>query len=230
MNIGGLQKLTLLDYPNKVACTIFTVGCNLRCPFCHNAALIPEAVGKASISEEDLGFFLKKRRSVLDGVVISGGEPLLQPDLPDFLKNLKDLGYAVKLDTNGTFPARLQAVCEAGLVDYVAMDVKSSPGRYDAATGLSELDYGKIRESVDFLLHGQVPYEFRTTVVGGLHDETVIKEIAVSITGAKKYYLQQFVDSGNLPGADFFAFSEPELSSFLKIVSPFVEFAALRGV
>lgn len=230
MKIGGLQKLTLLDYPNKVACTIFTVGCNLRCPFCHNAALIPAAPEKASISEEDLGFFLKKRRSVLDGVVISGGEPLLQPDLPDFLKSLKDLGYAVKLDTNGSFPARLKAVCEDGLVDYVAMDIKSSPGRYNAAAGLRELDYGKIRESVDFLLRGEVPYEFRTTVVGGLHDEDVIKEIAASIQGAKKYYLQQFVDSGNLPGSGLYALSEPELSSFLKIVSPFVEFAALRGV
>ena len=230
LKICGLQKLTLLDYPEKVACTVFTGGCNLRCPFCHNASLVLGAPFPDEIAESELFAYLQKRRNVLDGVCVTGGEPLLQPDLEDFLSRVRALGLSVKLDTNGTFPDRLRSVVEAGLVDYVAMDVKNSPERYAETTGVSDFDCSAVRESMDFLLAGSVDYEFRTTVVRGLHDAESIRGAARSIRGAKRYFLQKFVDSGELIENGFSAFSDPEMKGFLNIAKTYVQSAALRGV
>ena len=230
MKICGLQKLTLLDYPGKVACTVFTGGCNLRCPFCHNASLVVGAPAGEAISGTDFFRFLEKRRRVLDGVCVTGGEPLLHPDLADFLRRIRALGYRVKLDTNGCYPGRLRELVSQGMVDYVAMDVKSSPAHYAEATGTADPDFSGVRESMDFLLAGPVDYEFRTTVVRGLHDAAVLREAAQAIRGAKRYFLQKFVDSGDLIGGGVSAFSDDEMKRFLDIVSPYVKAAALRGV
>lgn len=230
MKISGLQKLTLLDYPGKVACTVFTGGCNLRCPFCHNASLVVEPRNDEIISETDFFAFLKKRHGVLDGVCVTGGEPLLQPDLAAFLKRIKALGYLIKLDTNGSFPDQLKRLAAQDLIDYVAMDVKSSPERYAQATGTPDFDFLKVRKSIDFLLSGSVDYEFRTTVVKGLHNADILRDTAKVIVGAKRYFLQIFVDSGDLIGSGLSAFSDDEMRSFLAVVSPYVKTAALRGV
>lgn len=230
MKICGLQKMTLLDYPGKVACTVFTGGCNLRCPFCHNASLVLDHNHDTLVSEEECLSFLRKRRGILDGVCITGGEPLIQADIADFLYLVKDLGYKIKLDTNGCFPQHLKELVDSGFIDYVAMDIKSSPSRYEKAVGIEGFDFSEIQKSVDFLLSDQVDYEFRTTVVNGLHDESVLKDTAAVIAGAKRYYLQNFVDSGDLIGKGFTAFSPAEMAAFIKVVSPFVQFSALRGL
>jgi pyruvate formate lyase activating enzyme len=232
MKIYGLQKLTLLDFPGKVACTVFTGGCNLRCPFCHNASLVsnPQSAPE-EISPEELLAFFKKRRGLLDGVCVTGGEPLLHPELPDFLRLLRSLGYAVKLDTNGCFPERLREVVSQGLADYVAMDVKNSPERYAETVGVPGFNFTPVRQSMDFLLSGAVDYEFRTTVVKGLHTAESIRGAAQAVRGAKRYFLQKFVDSGDLiGGAGLSAFSDAEMKPFLKEAEPFVRSAALRGV
>lgn len=230
VKICGLQKLTLLDYPGKVACTVFTGGCNLRCPFCHNAPLVLGGPGAGDIGEEELFAFLKKRRGVLDGVCVTGGEPLLQPDIFGFISRLKNEGYAVKLDTNGCFPEKLAALAGAGLLDYVAMDIKSAPESYAEAAGVPGFDIAPVRESIAFLQSGTVESEFRTTVVRGLHDAAKIRGAAEAIRGAKRYFLQKFVDSGDLVGSGFSAFSDGEMRKFLKIAAPYVQNAALRGV
>lgn len=230
MKIGGLQKLTLLDYPEKTACTVFTVGCNLRCPFCQNASLVVAPMDYDAISEEDFFAFLDKRHGVLDGVCISGGEPMLQTDLSDFLKRIKGCGYLVKLDTNGCFPDRLSQLLSQGLIDYVAMDIKSSPDCYAETVGLPNFDFDNVRKSIDILLAEPVDYEFRTTVVKGLHNKDILRDAAQSIYGAKRYFLQKFVDSGNLIGEGLSAFSDDEMRDFLDIVSKYVKTAALRGV
>lgn len=230
MRISGLQKLTLLDYPEKIACTVFTGGCNLRCPFCHNASLVVGAPAPAAISDADFFAFLKKRQGVLDGVCISGGEPLLQPELPDFLGRVRALGYRIKLDTNGCFPARLRDAVARGLVDYVAMDIKNSPEKYAETVGMPDFQYASVRESMKFLLSEPVDYEFRTTVVRGLHTAESLRGAAQSIAGAKRYFLQKFVDSGDLIGKGFSAFSDEEMHRFLDIVQAYVPAARLRGV
>lgn len=230
MKIYGLQKLTLLDFPSKTACTVFTGGCNLRCPFCHNAALVLLSPSAGDIPEEELWEFLKKRAGLLDGVCITGGEPLLQPDIADFMAGVKQLGYAVKLDTNGFYPDKLLRLIESGLVDYVAMDLKSSAGGYSAACGISEPDIAAVRRSIGLLMTGSVPYEFRTTVVKGIHTGELLAQAAHEIEGAERYYLQKFVDSGNLIGTGCEPFSDDEMREMLTIVKPFVKFAALRGV
>lgn len=230
MNICGLQKLTLLDYPGKVVCTVFTGGCNLRCPFCHNASLVINACTYETIRENDFFAFLKKRRAMLDGVCITGGEPLLQPDIKDFLRRIKEFSCLIKLDTNGSFPEKLKEIVSQGLVDYVAMDIKSSPEQYPRAAGIAKLDFSPIRESIDFLLTGAVGYEFRTTVVRELHDIEILRDAAKAICGAERYFLQKFIDSGDLVGSGMSAVSDAEMRTFLDIVSPYVKNAALRGV
>lgn len=230
MLISGLQKLTLLDYPGKVACTVFTGGCNFRCPFCHNASLVlPERMAHDS-SEEAVLAFLKKRQGVLDGVAVTGGEPLLHKDIDLFLKKVKDLGYKIKLDTNGSFPDRLIELCNAGLVDRVAMDIKNFPELYERTVG-AKVNLADIERSKDFLLCGTVDYEFRTTVVKGLHTAESIKETAKWIQGAKEYYLQQFKDSGDiLDIASLGAFDENEMELLRIAAAEFVPVAELRGV
>lgn len=230
MKISGLQKLTLLDYPGEVACTVFTGGCNLRCPFCHNASLVTNPREDGIVDENDFFAFLNKRRCVLDGICVTGGEPLLQPDIADFLQRIKASGYLIKLDTNGCFPERLKGLVAQRLVDYVAMDVKSSPGQYAQATGMQSFDFSKVQKSIEYLLAGTVDYEFRTTVVKGLHNEMLLCDAAQSIRGAKQYFLQKFVDSGDLIGNGMSAFSDKEMKVFLDVVSPYVQTAALRGL
>ena len=197
MKFYGFQKMTMLDYPGKVACIVFTGGCNLRCPFCHNALLVTQ-VDNVVYDEEEIIEYLNKRKGLLDGICVSGGEPLLQIGLENFLQRVKELGYSIKLDTNGTFPARLKSLVEKGLVDYVAMDIKNCKEKYSLTTGTDSFDIAKIEESVNFLLSGKVDYEFRTTIVDGLHETQDIVKIGEWIKGAKKYFLQNFVDSGNL--------------------------------
>lgn len=230
MKICGLQKLTLLDYPEKIACTVFTGGCNLRCPFCHNASLVLGNQEGMQFSEDEIFDYLKKRRGLLDGVCISGGEPMIQPGLEEFIRKVRQLGYCVKLDTNGCFPERLKSLVKQKLVDYVAMDVKSSPGHYAETVGIPDFDFSNVKESMDFLLGEPVDYEFRTTVVKGLHNAEILRDAAISIRGAKRYFLQKFVDSGDIVGTGVSAFSDMEMEGFLKIVSPYVKSAALRGV
>ena len=230
LKICGLQKLTLLDYPEKVACTVFTGGCNLRCPFCHNASLVLGTPPPDEIADDELFSYLKKRRGVLDGVCVSGGEPLLQPGLEEFLGRVRSLGYLVKLDTNGTFPAKLRSLVSGGLVNYVAMDVKNSPERYAETVGVPGFGDSAVRESIGYLLTEPVGYEFRTTVVKGLHDAESLRAAARSVKGAKRYFLQKFVDSGELIGTGLSAFSDREMRDFLGVVSPYVQSAALRGV
>lgn len=199
MQFYGFQKMTLLDYPGRVACTLFTGGCNMRCPFCHNALLVTELDESSERYEEaEVLAYLTRRQGLLDGVCVTGGEPTLQPGLESFLREVKRLGYAVKLDTNGTRPAVLASLVEAGLVDYVAMDVKNSPDRYAATAGVSEEEVAGVFESMDYLLGGGVDYEFRTTVVRELHTPEDIAAITRRIKGARRYYLQCFKDSGDL--------------------------------
>ena len=231
MILTGLQKLTLLDYPGAVACTIFTGGCNGRCPFCHNSSLVlPDRI-ESRLTEEDALQFLQKRKGLLDGVAISGGEPLLQPDLADFLRRIKDLGYKIKMDTNGFFPDRLRKVVEEGLADRIAMDVKNAPDRYPETVGLANPDMGAVTASKEYLLAFGGDYEFRTTVVRGLHRREDIAEAARWIAGAREYYLQQYVDSGDILQAEGLeAYTPEQMEQFRIAAARYVPSVQLRGV
>lgn len=230
MKLSGLQKLTLLDYPGKVACTVFTAGCNYRCPFCHNGDLVLPELMPPPLAEADFFAFLQKRRGVLDGVCVSGGEPLIHEDILAFLERIKQLGYAVKLDTNGAFPDKLRALVEAGLVDYVAMDIKNSPERYAQTVGVDPMDLGPVRESVAYLLSGAVDHEFRTTVVRQLHTAEDLVNIGKWISGAERYFLQAFVDSEYVLQGGLSGYSKEELQALKERVSAFVPGVQLRGI
>ncbi|MCI8402793.1 MAG: anaerobic ribonucleoside-triphosphate reductase activating protein [Lachnospiraceae bacterium] len=230
MNIQGLQKLTLLDYPGQVACTVFTGGCNFRCPFCHNGQLAISPRLSPAITEEDLVAFLRKRSSILDGVCITGGEPLLQPDLEEVLKKIRDLGFLIKLDTNGSFPDRLSHLIRAGLVDYVAMDIKNSPKRYRETAGLpQEYDLQPVRESAACLMSGVIACEFRTTVVREYHRPQDIEDIGHWIRGAKRYFLQPFRDSENVINKGLHAPDAEEMAALLDRLLPLIPTAKIRG-
>lgn len=229
MLIKGLQKLTLLDYPGKMACTVFTAGCNFRCPFCHNASLVTN-IDEERISEEEFFNFLQKRQGIIDGVCVTGGEATLQPDLKEFLKKIKGLGYSVKLDTNGYRPDALKDVVNSGLVDYVAMDIKNSQSKYALTCGLESMDMTKINDSVEFLMSGVVDYEFRTTIVKELHNEDDIQDIVSWIKGAKKYFLQGFTDSGDLICTGYSGYDKTELQKLLNIAKNHFETVELRGI
>lgn len=231
MHISGIQKLTLLDYPGKLACTVFTDGCNFRCPFCHNAPLVLPDREKQRMGENEVLELLKKRRGILEGVAVTGGEPTLQADLEHFLEKVREeLGYKIKLDTNGTRPDVLKRIIENGLVDRVAMDIKDAPECYAAAVGAS-VDIEAIERSKELLLCGTTEYEFRTTVVKGIHTKESLLSAARWIKGAKEYYLQQFKDSGDLilPNG-LSAFDENEMQALCDAVREIVPTAALRGV
>lgn len=230
MNIQGLQKLTLLDYPGKMACIIFTAGCNLRCPFCHNSALVINPPKESEFSVDEILDFLKKRQGILEGVVITGGEPLLQNDLEDFIVKIREIGYSVKLDTNGTFPDRLRNLIDKGLLDYVAMDVKASPGGYPPSVGIGGYDVSKINESINLLLEGRVDYEFRTTVVREFHSIFDMKYLGEWLKGAKHHYLQAFKDSGELIGFGLSAVPKAEMEEMRKIMLEYVDLCEIRGV
>ena len=232
MRISGLQKLTLLDYPGHVACTVFTGGCNFRCPFCHNAPLVlPERMQGDEDGEETVLAFLRRRQGILDGVAVTGGEPLLHKDMADFLRKVKDLGYAVKLDTNGSFPDRLRELVEAGLVDRVAVDIKNSPALYAKTVGVPGFDLSPVERTKEYLLSGAVEYEFRTTVVKGLHTRESLVEAAQWIAGAREYYLQQFKDSGDVIAIEgLSAFTGEEMHALADAVRPYVPGVQVRGV
>ncbi len=230
MKIHGLQKMTLLDFPGKVACTVFLGGCDLRCPFCHNAELI-DGTAPAVMDEEELLAFLKKRQGLLEGVAVTGGEPLLRgTELVSLAEKIRDLGYPLKLDTNGTHPERLARLTEAGLVSYVAMDIKNSPERYAETSGLEKMDLGPVRESVSLLMGGKTEYEFRTTTVAELHDEDSFRKIGEWLRGAKRYYLQKFTDRDTVPFEGFHAPSDDEMRRYLEIARVYVPSAEFRGV
>lgn len=228
MLIKGLQKLTLLDFPGKVACTVFTGGCNFRCPFCHNASLVTR-LNNDRIDEDEFFSYLEKRRNVLEGVCISGGEPTLQPDLYDFIKKIKSMGYAVKLDTNGYQPDVLKKLCNDGLLDYVAMDIKNSPEKYALTAGINELDMNRICESTEFLMSGNVEFEFRTTVMSELHKSNDFESIGEWLKGNERYFLQPFADSGDLIEESFLSPCESELNDFLSKIVHYIPNAQIRG-
>ena len=230
MNFSGFQKLTLLDFPGKVACTLFTSGCNLRCPFCHNASLVTHIDNSNIYKKEEILSYLKKRQGILEGVCISGGEPLLQPKIEEFIKEVKSLGYKVKLDTNGFYPEKLISLVDKGLIDYVAVDFKNTYEKYSMTTGIENLDITPFKKTVDFLLSGKVDFEFRTTVVGGLHETQDIVEIAKTIKGAKRYFLQSFVDSGDLISGGLCAISPKDMQEMALLARDFVTNTEIRGI
>jgi len=229
MKIHGLQKMTLLDFPGKVACTVFFGGCDMRCPFCHNAELL-DGTAPAVMSDGELLAFLEKRKGLLDGVAFTGGEPLLQKDLPELAARIRDMGYPVKLDTNGTHPERLDRMIRGGLVQYVAMDIKNSPEKYAETAGVPGLDLAPIRESVSLLLEGRTEYEFRTTAVAELHDDKSFEAIGPWIRGARHYYLQQFTDRETVPFEGLHPPAEEQMQKWADIVRPYVPGVSLRGV
>ena len=230
MNIQGLQKLTLLDYPGNVACTVFLAGCNFRCPFCHNASLVTHVDVEAQIPEEEVLSFLKKRSGVLDGVCITGGEPLLSTDLEEFIRKDKEMGYKVKLDTNGSHTEKLKHLAEAGFIDYVAMDIKNAPGKYGMTIGIEDYDPANVAKSAAYLMAGSIPYEFRTTVVREFHTREDFEEIGRWLRGAERYFLQSFVDSGDLIQPGLRGYTKDIMEQALDIVKKYIPKAELRGV
>lgn len=225
----GLQKLTLLDFPGNMAATVFTGGCNFRCPFCHNRSLVFLNENEAEISEEDIIEYLTMRNKVLDGLCITGGEPLLHPGIKNFIKKVRNLGLKIKLDTNGSNFEGLKQLVEEGLLDYVAMDIKNSPAKYSKTVGMQNFDLSEVEKTKNYLLENHVDYEFRTTVVNELHDVEDFEEIGKWIKGAKRYFLQNFVDHGSCIEEGLSAVSEEDLSLMKEKVKPYVEHVQIRG-
>ena len=228
MNIQGYQKLTLLDFPGKVACTVFTGGCNFKCPFCHNASLVLSP-NEFKSAQEDIFIYLSSRKGIIDGVCITGGEPLLQPDIEDFIVKVKELGLLVKLDTNGSFPNKLKNLLDKGLLDYVAMDIKASKENYSKICG-ADINIKDIEKSVEILKESNIPYEFRTTAVKELHTREDFYNIGLWLKGTERYFIQGFVDSGNLIKEGLSAFSAAEMNELLKEVEQNIPEAQLRGL
>lgn len=230
MQIHGFLKTTLLDYPGHVAATLFTGGCNFRCPFCHNGNLVLYPGETPLLSEEEIFSHLKRRQRILDGVCISGGEPTLASDLEDFIRKIRSLGFAVKLDTNGYQPETLIRLCEQGLLDYVAMDIKHTPEKYNNICQMSQFDISRINTSIHFLMKGSVPYEFRTTLARELHQTEDILRIGEWLKGAKAYYLQTYRDSDTVISHGFHAHDRETLFSYVERLKPFIPNTVLRGV
>lgn len=229
MKIQGLQKMTLLDFPGRVACTVFLGGCDFRCPFCHNGELL-DGSAPAVMDDLELLRFLKGRQGLLDGVAITGGEPLLRKDLPELLRAIRELGFGVKVDTNGNHPDALAALLQEGLVDYVAMDLKNSPEKYALTVGLDSLDLAPIRRSVKLLMDSSIPYEFRTTVVDELHKAADFEAMGQWIAGAKAYFLQPFTDRDSVPFAGLHAPTRENLGKYASIARVYVPYTSIRGL
>ena len=230
MQIHGLNKTTLLDYPQHLAATIFTGGCNFRCPFCHNSELVLCPVEQPLVEEEEIFRFLEKRRGIVQGVCITGGEPTLSGDLEPFIDRIREMGYPVKLDTNGYRPDVLWKLLSAGKLDYVAMDIKSSRKGYAEAAGLSGIDLSRIEESAAMLRSSSIPYEFRTTVVKGIHRAQDFEEIGRWLSGSRVYYLQSYVENENVMMPGFDSFSKEEMENFAAIARKYIDKVFLRGV
>ena len=235
MHIAGLQKMTLLDFPGKVACTVFLQGCNFRCPFCHNSDLLGKD-GPEGMTDGQLLSFLEKRKGILDGVCITGGEPTLQPELEELIRSIKKMGYAVKLDTNGARPEVLKKLSWEKLLDYVAMDIKNSPEAYGETVGLPRMDISRVEQSVKFLLEGEQPYEFRTTVVAELHNETTMesmgKWLSSLVSGKKpeRLFLQGYIDRDSVLQSGLHPCSRETMENFVRILRPFVDAVEIRGM
>lgn len=241
MQIHGFNKTTLLDYPEHIAATVFTGGCNFRCPFCHNGELVLDPAGQPSISEEEVLSYLKKRQGILQGVCVTGGEPTLQRDLREFLWKIKELNYPIKLDTNGYMPGVLWKLLQEHLIDYVAMDIKASRENYARAAGLPRMDLSRIEESIGILKSSGIPYEFRTTVVKGIHTVAEFEEIGRWIEGCPAYYLQNYQENDNClyrmtqaedepAESPYGTFSQEELEQMAELARKYVGKIVLRGV
>lgn len=230
MKIKGLQKLTLLDYPDRTACTVFLGGCDFRCPFCHNMDIVDDRFPDDYIDEEYLFDYLKKRRAMLDGVCITGGEPLMSPDVISLMRRIKAQGYDIKLDTNGSYPDRLREVVNEGLVDYVAVDIKNSPEKYARTAGCPAPLLDKVRQSVSYLLEGHVDYEFRTTVMKPFHEVEDFEKIGEWIRGAKRYFIQLFADHDNVPDRTLSAPDRESVMRMLETVKKYVPGSSVRGM
>ncbi|MBR4610924.1 MAG: anaerobic ribonucleoside-triphosphate reductase activating protein [Erysipelotrichaceae bacterium] len=226
----GLQKLTLLDYPGNMAATVFTGGCNFRCPFCHNRSLVFLNENDSEIANEDIFDFLKSRNKILDGICITGGEPLLHKGITAFIKRVRDLGLKVKLDTNGSNFEALKRLIDEKLVDYVAMDIKNSPEKYAMTIGLENYDLSEIEKSKNYLLENHVDYEFRTTIVREFHEPEDLRKIGEWIRGAKHYYLQNFEDHGTCIQAGLGEVDLHTLETMKRIAGEYVEHIEIRGI
>ncbi len=232
IRIGGLMKTSLLDYPEKVASTIFTAGCNFKCPFCRNKELVFLPDNYQYDDPQEILSFLEKRAGILDAVCITGGEPTLHKGLPDLIEKIREMGYLIKLDTNGYRPDDLIMLCETGMIDYVAMDIKNSPEKYAATVGLNEesFDIERIRRSVDYIMSSEIPCEFRTTVVREFHTEEDMEKIGEWLKGAQKFCLQQFTDSANVIQPGLNACTLEEILSFRKILGKYIPNVVIRGI
>ena len=229
IKISGIEKFSMVDYGEKIACTIFTEGCNFRCPFCHNAALVLPQNKQPVIPEEEIIDYLTKRKGLVDGVCVTGGEPTLHKGLEEFLVKVKALDYPVKLDTNGTRPDVIQRLYEKGLIDYVAMDIKNSLKKYAFTAGMESLETDKIKQSTAYLMSSGIDYEFRTTLVDGFHDESDIQEIGFWLKGAKQFYLQKFIDSGGCLSEGLSEVPLEKALSFKRLLLKYIRRVDLRG-
>ena len=229
MNVSGIEKMSLVDYDGLVCATVFTSGCNFKCGFCHNSPLVLDCKNLPIIPEEDVLNYLKKRKGILDGLCISGGEPTLQKDLPNFCKKVKDLGYKVKLDTNGTAPQLVKTLWGNGLVDYFAMDIKNDRASYNTIIDVNGFDTTKIEQTVSFFLNNDVDYEFRTTLINEYHKEENIRNIGNWIKGAKKYFLQKFKDGGSCIQSHLSPVDENIALNFKELLKQYIPNTYLRG-
>ncbi len=229
MEILGLEKMSIVDYDGKVSATIFTGGCNFRCPFCHNSALVLDYKKIETIPEQELLSFLEKRKNLLDGVCITGGEPTLHKDLPFLCEKIKKLGYAVKLDTNGTNPNMVKELNESGLIDYFAMDIKNNKQDYAGIIGLESFDTSKVEETASYFLSGKADYEFRTTLINEFHKEENIVKIGEWIKGANKYFLQKFKSGDNCISQNLTPVNDETALRYRNILCKVVPKTFLRG-
>lgn len=230
MKISGMQKLTLLDYPGNTACLIFTQGCNFRCPFCHNKDLLSCEESVDMISEEEVFKYLEKRKGLLDGVCITGGEPLLQEDIEDFIIKVKEMGYKVKLDTNGSSPSKLKRLLDKNLLDYIAMDVKNDFLNYDKTAGINMINIENIKRSIELIEKSTVDYEFRTTVVKQFHDLCQLEHICEYLGPKAKYYIQNYRDCNTVLQEGLVGFGEEELLNIKKKLNETYPNVMVRGI
>ena len=230
MQIHGFQTLTLLDYPGRLACTVFLGHCNFRCPFCQNGNLVLHPEKEPVFPQKQIFDHLRKRKGILEGVCITGGEPTLEPELPEFIRKIKELGYLVNLDTNGYRPEVLKKLVQEKLLDYVAMDIKNAPGRYQETAGVPDMNVLNIQDSVEFLMAGEVDYEFRTTVTRELHRREEMEKIGKWLAGCKRYYLQNYRESEAVIQPVFTGYSREQLERFRELLLKSIPEVEIRGV
>lgn len=230
VKVHGFNKLTLLDYPGRLACTIFLGHCNFRCPFCHNAGLVLDPENEPVIPIEEILGTLKKRKGILDGVCITGGEPTVHKKLPEFIQQIKKMDYSVKLDTNGTNPQMVQDMVKAGLVDYVAMDIKNAPDKYGETAGIARVHLEAVNETVEFLKSGKVDYEFRTTVTRELHKKEDFLKIRKWLSGSRRYFLQAYKESEQVIHPVYSSYSREQLENFRQLLLEEISQVEIRGI